>query len=115
MTNYYLIKEGKIIRNFNPDTNGFTFPQNGELIDEEEKMYRAVAWCSENGFDYEDILEDEEGEFVFDESQDYAHPSDEGASTSTKKIRVTYFPPAIPLKETVKEVEEKYVNHYRYS
>jgi len=95
---YVITNQGEIVRDFRclaeaksfisrtPVSNRDTL----EVITEEEKMYRAIEWCKENGYEYTDLLEDEIGEFVFEEKHNYANPSDSGASVDTERVYVNY-------------------------
>ena len=72
-----------------------------ELINSEEFHYRKVAWLNENGYDYDDVMEDENGEYVIEENHNYAHPTDTGASVDSGKVYIQYFPVVPTLESAV--------------
>lgn len=74
-----------------------------ELIDSEELYYRKVAWLNENGYDYDDVMEDEKGEYVIEENHNYGHPSDTGASIDSNKVYIQYFPVVPSLENAIVE------------
>lgn len=74
-----------------------------ELIDAEELHYRKVAWLNKYGYEYDEVQEDENGEFVFEEQHNYAHPSDVGASVDVEKVYITYEKTEPTLVEAVKQ------------
>ena len=67
-----------------------------EVIGEEEKVYRTINWCTENGFEYYDVLEDEDGnEFCFELMED---------SPLAKKNYITY----LPVEPTLQDINKQY-------
>lgn len=110
MQYFHINKEGEIVDWHNCLANAHKAERlydrsNCQLIDEEEKLYRKVAWCTENGFDIDDVLEDEDGEFVFEEIHNYGHPTDDGAVVETKKVYLTYK----EVKPSLNEVVNLYI------
>lgn len=101
---YYLLRDGKIIEEFNsenkawerllkiqPMSTDWAIKHEGwEILDEETLYERKVQFLENYGLDESEVLEDDEGEFVILENQNYAHPTDEGASTDFTKTYITY-------------------------
>jgi len=102
---FYILKDGRIqeqtptqnhalvrLQKLQPMSFDWATKYEGwEIIDLDELTVRRTHWLDITGTNENDVLEDEQGEYVIDVQENYAHPDDEGASTSEVIVHLEYF------------------------
>jgi len=102
---FYILKDGRIqeqtptqnhalvrLQKLQPMSFDWATKYEGwEIIDLDEFHVRRTHWLDQTGTNENDVMEDENGEYVIDVQEDYAHPDDVGAGISEVIVYLEYF------------------------